>query len=485
MKRITYKITTLLFACIMLLSTSCDKYLDINKDPDNILDGPLPQLLSSVTVNIGYFAGSDMQRWSALIMQQYSGQSTGSENQTQVFDRYQIQGNDANNVFSTIYATILNDIDNIIAKSGTASPHYSGVAKILKAYVMQIAVDNFGDLPFSEAGKLLVNPTPKYDDDKVIYTELVKLLDQGITEVNAATSVLSPTTNSTIYPNASFATSKVNWVKFANTLKLRIYLHYSQSDNAFYKAQTTALINSGATFLASNADNFQMAFLNEANRRNPIDQMEVSRANYLVAGAKLVDMMNTRLDPRRATYFTQVGGAYKGAVTGAPAAAATYSKIGLYLRGGSGTTYTGAAPIRMLTFAEYNFIRAEAALDGAGAGVAQTFFQAGITASMTDAGVAAADITTYLAANGLLAGTTEAMRQRIIEEKYVASYGVITEPWTDWRRTGYPALTIPANAVLTAVPRSLFYPQSEIDFNGANVTQKANMLVRVFWDTRP
>ena len=59
------------------------------------------------------------------------------------------------------------------------------------------------------------------------------------------------------------------------------------------------------------------------------------------------------------------------------------------------------------------------------------------------------------------------------------------EPWTDFRRTGYPALTLPSNAIVPYFPRSLFYPQSELDLNPENVTQKKDMSVRVFWDKRP
>jgi hypothetical protein len=139
----------------------------------------------------------------------------------------------------------------------------------------------------------------------------------------------------------------------------------------------------------------------------------------------------------------------------------------------------------MLTFAEYNFIRAEAALRFTSPGIAQTFFQAGIRASMESAGVATADISAYLVANGSLTGTTAQQLEQIINEKYIANYGVVLEPWTDFRRTGYPALTLPANAVISFFPRSLFYPQSEIDLNPENATQKAGMNVKVFWDTRP
>jgi hypothetical protein len=142
----------------------------------------------------------------------------------------------------------------------------------------------------------------------------------------------------------------------------------------------------------------------------------------------------------------------------------------------------------MLTFAEYNFIRAEHALRyGAGAAAAQPFFQAGIRASMTMAGVSAANQDTYILDNGLLNGANlEANISRIIIEKYIANYGVALEPWNDWRRTGYPVLTpVPASiAAATAIPRSLYYPESEVAAN-PNFVQRKDLLARIFWDTRP
>jgi hypothetical protein len=153
--------------------------------------------------------------------------------------------------------------------------------------------------------------------------------------------------------------------------------------------------------------------------------------------------------------------------------------------GGSGAkaiSYAGDAPVRMLTFAEYNFIRAEAALYGV-AGDAQTFFEAGIRASMAMAGVTGAAADAYVAANGTLTGTNENKLKRIITEKYIASYGVVLEPWSDWRRTGYPEITPVSNAVVSGIPRSLFYPQNEIDLNPNAPKQKGTILERVFWDT--
>ncbi|RYY72919.1 MAG: SusD/RagB family nutrient-binding outer membrane lipoprotein [Gammaproteobacteria bacterium] len=503
-----------IIACAFALSSisSCKKFLDINTDPDRLAaeQTDIAQLLTSVTANVGFTGGSDLQRFSALIAQQYSGQSTGAQNQTQDYEKYLITGSDVNNLFGSIYATTLNDIEVIIRKANAEnSPHYSGVAKILKAYTYQISVDAWGDLPYSEAEKERENLTPKYDDDEQLYKNLISLLDQGIAEVGASSSTRSPGANSLIYPE-SFATAKTKWIKFANTLKLRIYLHYSKFDRNFMVTQITSLVNSGAQFMASNADNFEMPFANQARRQNPIHQFELDRPNYLMANATLVDSMNVRQDPRRFTYFTQFparSGNFKGAKAG-DAASQLYSRLHVFLRGDTtnnptpvangsysatssttGYTYTGDAPVRMLTYAEYNFIRAEAALYGA-PGDPQTFFQEGIKASMTMARVPVSaptatvpgTSTAYVTANGLLLGTADDKLKRIITEKFIANYGVVMEPWTDWRRTGYPAINKAGNAVIADIPRSLLYPQNEIDLNPNAPKQKSSMLERVFWD---
>lgn len=487
MKNIKNKIVAALFLVAFVVS-GCE-FGDTNQDPSSVIAAPINQQLTSLTVNVGFLAGSDLNRYSSLIMQQYSGQTVGATTQTQFYEQFQIVGSDLNNVWSSIYATILNDAENVI-KGATASnsPHYSGVAKILKAYTYQLAVDTWGSIPYSDTQKLAANVKPKYDTDESIYTDLINLLDQGIAEVNAPTSAISPGTNSTIFPG-TFTSTKNNWIKFANTLKLRIFLHYSEKDASFAKSKIDALVNSGAALMTSNSDSFQMNFLDAANARNPIDQFENLRAGNLVVNAKLINMMNAKTDPRRQFYFTQFpagSGLYVGAVAGAAPAPGSYSKFHTYLRGAvSGSSYTGAAPIRMLTFAEYNFIRAEAALRFSSPGSAQTFFQAGIRASMESAGVSAADINTYIAANGALTGTPAQQLEQIINEKFIASYGVAIEPWTDFRRTGYPSLTLPANAIVPYFPRSFFYPQSEIDLNPENVKQKAGMNERIFWDKRP
>ncbi len=81
----------------------------------------------------------------------------------------------------------------------------------MKAYTYQLAVDTWGSIPYSDSQKLAANVKPKYDTDESIYADLINLLDQGIAEVNAPTSAISPGTNSTIFPG-TFSTTKNNWI---------------------------------------------------------------------------------------------------------------------------------------------------------------------------------------------------------------------------------------------------------------------------------
>ena len=488
-------------AAVMLMFTSCEDFLDVNVNPNSPTSAPIEQVLTSVTVNTGFRNGSDMHRFTSLIAQQFAGQGADGT-QSREFGRYLIQPLDVNNMYNTLFAGILADTEYIINNS-TGSPHYTGVAKILKAYTVSQAVDMWGDVPYSEAFKGVANLQPKLDDDAAIYPELIKLIDAGIADIKVAASNISPGVNETIYKG-----DKVKWEKFANTLKLRLFLHYSEKDPAFAKTQMDALIASGAIFLANNADNFEMNFVDAASAQNSIHQFEVSRPDQFFPSKYLVDLMNTSVDPRRKSYFTDFpfgSGLYKGSQA-VDVQSFAYSRLHTYLRGSLKTpliadvpagrivsntannaAYSGSAPIRMLTLAEYNFIRAEHALRfGAGAAVALPFFQAGIRASMTAAGIIVADQDAYILSQGLLAGTPTDNLRRIIEEKYVANFGVALEPWTDWRRTGFPGfLPVPApTASVNFVPRSLFYPEDETLAN-PKVKQKSGMDIRVFWDSRP
>ena len=107
MKKINYKIAIFFFIGAITL-VSCKKYLDINKDPDNIVstNAPLPQLLTAAQVNVGFEGGSDLYRFSNIIAQKVSGQAS-QPNQTYEYDKYNITGSDLNNVWGSLNAQSL------------------------------------------------------------------------------------------------------------------------------------------------------------------------------------------------------------------------------------------------------------------------------------------------------------------------------------------------------------------------------------------
>jgi hypothetical protein len=489
---------------LVLTLSACEDYLEINDSPNNVTDAPIGQLLTSATVATGFIAGSDGHRFSAILAQQFGGQGTEVA-QTREYMRYQISPSDVNNLWSNYYAVILADLELVIQKSSETSPHYAGIAKLLKAYIFSQVVDLWGDVPYTEALKFTGVQYPVYDPSSGIYTQLFALIDSGIADMGK-TSILAPGTFDTIYGgNAS------RWIRFGNTLKLRMYMRQSKSNASTATSAINALISSNATFIDAVEHNFQHNFLTTSGRQNPIHQFEANRVDQFFPHESFVGMMNTKQDPRRAFYFTPFPynsnpATYKGVAAVPGTQAFNYSRMHTYLRGGvtagpstvnpdgsisaTAITYNGTAPTRMLTAAEYNFIRAEATVRFNSPGNSATFFEQGIRASMTMAGVVAADANAYVTARlaEFNAADNSGKIRQILEEKYTANYGVPLEAWSDWRRTGIPSfIAPPANAALNisggSVPRILPYPLGEVSSN-PNTPARATLNVgRVFWDT--
>ena len=109
---------------------------------------------------------------------------------------------------------------------------------------------------------------------------------------------------------------------------------------------------------------------------------------------------------------------------------------------------------------------------------------------MTKLGVAAAAITTYVNAQPAL-NTLANPLEEIITQKYIANF-LKTEPWNDWRRTGYPKLPNPVDrAVIPGIPQRIRTPGSELSNNINQVTATKvpigldGMLVKMWWVGTP
>ena len=131
----------------------------------------------------------------------------------------------------------------------------------------------------------------------------------------------------------------------------------------------------------------------------------------------------------------------------------------------------GGASIKILTNFQVQFILAESALILGTTGVANTYYQAGITASMQKVGMTPAEIANYFATNPTvvtLTGTVEEQRKQIITQKYMAWIGNGIEAYNDFRRTGYPVLALvnnPSGDNPNVIPTRLPYTPAELAAN--------------------
>ncbi|WP_426490370.1 SusD/RagB family nutrient-binding outer membrane lipoprotein [Hymenobacter sp. 102] len=462
--------------------TACEDFLDINQSPNSVLTPPTNNLLVAAESDLGFLMGSDVHRYSSIFVQQFAGQ--GGLVQTVDYDRYTVTATDMNNLWRTsIYADAQADMKKLIEQTQATSPKYAGIAKIMQAFLFTVTTDAFGDIPFSQALQFEAQLQPAYDKSEDVYTGLITLINSGIDDIKKQ-STLTPGSDDLLYGG-----DMLKWEKLANALKLRIYIHYYPKISATATTNINTLLTSGAPLMTSTADNFQMVFQALSNRTNPIDQFEPRRQNQFFPSATLVDLMNSKADPRRATYFTEFpAGQYTGVVNGTGTVVSTsFSRMHTYLRGartGTGVQdYAGDAPIRMLTFAEQNLILAEFYQRTGNTAQATKFLTDGVQASLSMASVPAANATTYLAtlpaqiaAKGLL--------RTIIEEKFIANYGVAVEPWSDWRRTKFPAITPSVGATLPAIPRILPYSDLERVTNPNTPARSSSDLTKpqVFWD---
>ena len=471
---------------------SCNNFLDINDNPNAVVVAPAASLMVASQTSMGFIAGSDLHRYSSLISQQFAGQG-GAGIQNVAADRGIITGTDVNNVFRTsIYAAALADMQRMILDNQTTNPVYAGIGKIMQGYLFLMTTDSFGDIPFSEALKFAENGAPIYDKSGDVYKGIVTLINSGIDDVKK-TAGLKPATDDLIYGG-----DLVKWQKFANTLKMRLYIHYYPKFPADASKGIGDLLTAAAatpnTLMTGIADNFQLRFETAAGKTNPIDQFERQRPNQFFPSANLVGLMNAKVDPRRASFFLDFplgSNLYVGAGNGTGGIGApniSFSRAHTYLRGARTGTgfqdYDGAAPIRMMTYSEYQFILAEYYARTNDLVKAQLAFEAGINTSMTMAGVTGGGTSgaaAYIAARPAL--TAANAIQQIIEEKYVANYGVVSEPWTDYRRTGFPVLLLPAAAQASSILRILPYADADRAANPLNTPLRSDLtLPSVFWD---
>lgn len=512
------KISKLLLSVCFVSSLcmfSCNDYLDINDDPNNIhLEKIDPELILPGAISQIYRTQATwMNRFGGIMMNSYAGNSYvfGSPFSTD----FALTVN--NSFYPQIWDGIYRGVANFaLIESYDNSSHrydnYNAIAKIMKAYYMQIIVDLYGDVPYKEAFQGQKNTTPKYDKDSDVYKELISELEKAIVLIKLGHKDAIKPSESDIIFNGEMQ----KWIVFANTIKLKYLIRMSNVSGELEVFRDQKLRElAGEVFI--NDDVFENPGYSSANneQQNPFTNYYIVTSDgrrpqnytlYTVSEHFAISLNGNPtndarpyyqrfkgiIDGRRNRIFTLEGGVLKGirqgatpGQEGAPSENPRVSKIGAGLIVGQnpGVTVVLASSRSgiLMTKAEAKFLLAEAGLryPGVFSGDKDNFIQ-GILASYNYLGVKDTEATKYLNAiesrNGLgWLGSFEDKIEAIMTQKWIASTGINPiESFFDYNRTGYPITPLPTTTTRSNRPFRLVYPVSEYVANSVNVPRMSN-----------
>lgn len=164
------------------------------------------------------------------------------------------------------------------------------MARIWKAYVFQVLVDTYGDVPYSEAGLAhFGGPNlPKYDAAPAIYDDIFKELQEATKALDASKPI---ETNDPFYKG-----DIVKWKKLGYSLLLRVAMRYSKVDAA--KAKQGAAEAFAGGVILSNSDNAGLAY--NSTYTNPVVSFVYGQLANIYLCAPFVDYLKNTSDPRLA-----------------------------------------------------------------------------------------------------------------------------------------------------------------------------------------
>ncbi|WP_108424590.1 SusD/RagB family nutrient-binding outer membrane lipoprotein [Flagellimonas amoyensis] len=510
MKRSIYLI---LFVFIL---GACDKgFEDVNVNPTKPVQ---VDVSTKLTTAILLASSERYDNWRAnLIYQSTMMQHMATLAGYWAGDKYTWDRGYASSLMDRYYTGVVKQVEDMLLQLETEGgpEEMKAITRILRVFAYSRLTDLYGDVPYSEAGKAVIDGVfqPSYDPQSEIYADMLNELEESAAALGTGTSGFG---SADIIYNGD----QEKWRRLANSLMLRLGFRLIKVDPAGAQEWVTKAINGGV--MESNADIFYVPHTNGPEGINQNGNGETFLADNSPRLSKtFVDFMLNNDDPRLTvlgslpenTGETDGGGAailrtpterldpttQKGLPNGLDA--------GL-LEDSTGETNIQAytEPNRMLvtglddpmffqTYAEVEFMLAEANVRWGLAGDAETHYNNGVRAAMEmlemyggGGAIPSADIDDYLINNPYDPGNA---LEQINTQYWAATFLNEYEAFSNWRRTGFPVLVpvnYPGNVTNGTIPRRLTYSESEQvnnpqNYNEAISRQGPDLLTtRVWWD---
>lgn len=472
------QILTVLLA-LWIVSSCNDEFDDYNTDDRNPAKVPgesifsnaqkaLADQISSTNVNLNIFR---------LWAQHWTQTTYTDEANYDILNR-----NVADNTFEIYYEDVLKDLREsarLIEEAGSpfgedpaVLQNKLAIIEILNVYAFQNLVDIFGMVPYTEALDI-ENVHPAYEDGHTVYVDLFKRLD-------AAIATMNPEFGSFDIADLYYSGDVASWIKFANTLKIKMGITIADADAALAKTAVETAVQGS---FSSNEDDCLMPYMQSSPNFNPIyDELVATGRHDFVGANTMIDLMNELNDPRRAAYFTVYEGTYKGGQYGYASPYTDHSHVGDVL-------HAPDFPGIILTYSELQFYLAEAAERGFQVpSPAAAYYSEGIRSSFEFWQTEGADA--YLSRPAVAYGTaTGTWKQKIALQSWIAAYNRGLEAYTTWRRLDYPILNIPEFwENYSDIPTRFTFPVNEQTLNSANYKAAAEAIggdeltTKIFWD---
>lgn len=521
----------MLLVAIGLAFSSCsDSYMeDLNTDPSKVSDiDPNAQLTTAQLQTYGDLGMVEIYRNYHYAFNQ---QLMGCWNTTNYGGRHTVDNNEMCRIWTSFYPNaIKNLVDGIYKSADDADKaNINAALRIYRVYIMSIITDVYGDAPCSEAGLGFIDEkyNPRYDKQEDIYSWF-------FTELKDAVSALDPA-GDRITGDVVYSGDIAKWKKFANSLRLRFAMRISGVAPDKARAEfEDALTSDGGVFVSA-ADDALVKYMSVAfsfgsesysdYRGNALSKLlfgndPANNPSYLCStffnqlynsgdprtflyarfyydGLMSATSPDNRIDltdeilSKGVTINSREPGAYSWEPWPASYDSDLMKEIALTNPSVATTLDRETEPKLannflksdnpgvLMTYAEVNFLLAEAAVNGWNvAGSVDDYYKAGVRASMDFLAdnygcdkISNDDFEAFIANNGT-GYTNEQRKQAINTQAWILHFNNPAECWSNIRRSGFPRLKSPAEygfgQLLTGgqeIPVRLCYPVLESSYN--------------------
>lgn len=488
------------FAIVLMVTgllASCEGYLDVNTDPNNPTSVTPNLVLPVAQLYTAQFQSEDrgLSHLGNMLMVNWS-QSDGFSWYTDEA-RYNVTSSFYSQIFNNTYPNTLKQYQILFNLEDEKYVNYKAIAMIMKSFHYQQLVDCYGDVPYTEALGRSKEATPVYDDAQAIYDDLIVQINAAIELIKTAPALAAVPGDD----DAMFGGNMTDWIRFANTLKIRILTRQSDMPgrSAYITEELAKIASEGHGYITSDVG-VNPGYVKDVNKQNPmwedlgtdVSGTKTMNNNATCASAYVLNFLTSANDPRIDRLYEKPATGHLGVPQGlldydTPVvdqyAPDKVSNIG------PGILKSPDMDAIIFTLAEHYFNLAELRQKNiiTTGPSAQALYESGITASFLYLDLDEEAAEEYYTQSKSLVGWSPSSNklEAIITQKWIAVNGLTAEQsWFDYSRTGYPSgLPIPLNYNATPDrPVRLFYPAGEYSSNGANVpTQPNAFTAKIFW----